>query len=266
MNTAHAAANPWCVQTGDTAAVSFPEGPRKLAAAAAAPGSAVLARSPAAVVLAAQTLLARPWLDARDRQIIVGRMLLPSRLHVLYIAGEGLIPAGPHRRSAPVRRTVMTDAEQPDPGPAAAPDDIRTREDIDSLVRAFYARVVADPLIGPLFTEAVDIDWPGHLRIMTDFWESSLLTPGVYRRNALRPHRVLHAVSPLRQEHFDRWLSLWTTTVGQMYAGPVADRAVTKAHTVAQALAHNTMGTPRTGKAPGPVTVTVDAYPKRRPC
>jgi hemoglobin len=159
----------------------------------------------------------------------------------------------------------MTGAVQPDPGPAAAPapDDIRTREDIDSLVRAFYGRVVADPLIGRLFTQAVDIDWPGHLRIMTDFWESSLLTPGVYRRNALRPHRALHTVSPLRQEHFDRWLSLWTATVRRMYAGPVADRAVTKAYTVAQALAHNTMSTTRPDPAHGPVVVTIGTRPKR---
>lgn len=157
----------------------------------------------------------------------------------------------------------MTGAEPPGPGPAAAPDDIRTREDVDSLVRAFYDQVIADSLIGPLFTQAVDTDWPGHLRIMTDFWESSLLTPGVYRRNALRPHRALHAVSPLRQEHFDRWLSLWTATVRRTYAGPVADRAVTKAHTVAQALAHNTMGTVRPDTAHGPVAVTIGTRPKR---
>lgn len=157
----------------------------------------------------------------------------------------------------------MTGAELPNPGPAAAsdPGDIRVREDIDALVRAFYGQVVADPLIGPLFTRVVDIDWPGHLRIMTDFWESSLLTPGVYRRNALRPHRALHAVSPFRQEHFDRWLSLWTSTVGRMYDGPVADRAVTKARTVAQALARNTMGTTPSG----PVAVAIGVHPKHCP-
>ena len=157
----------------------------------------------------------------------------------------------------------MTDAAQRPAGPRPAPDDIRTREDITSLVRAFYGRVVADPLIGPLFTRTVSVDWPGHFRVMTDFWESSLLTPGVYRRNALRPHRALHANDPLRQEHFDRWLLLWATTVGRMHTGPVADRAVAKAHTVAQALARNTIGTTRSDAAPGPVTVEIDARPER---
>ncbi|MET9112361.1 group III truncated hemoglobin [Streptomyces zhihengii] len=156
----------------------------------------------------------------------------------------------------------MTGAAQRSTAPRPAHGDIRTREDIAFVVRAFYERVVSDPLIGPLFTRTVSVDWPAHLRVMTDFWESSLLTPGVYRRNALRPHRALHAGDPLREEHFDRWLLLWTTTVGQMHSGPVADRAVAKAHAVAQALARNTIGTTRSDAAPGPVTVTIGTRPE----
>jgi hemoglobin len=36
------------------------------------------------------------------------------------------------------------------------------------LVDAFYARVRADPLIGPVFNDAVQ-DWPHHLALLGDF-------------------------------------------------------------------------------------------------
>ncbi|WP_320780538.1 group III truncated hemoglobin [Streptomyces sp. CRN 30] len=154
----------------------------------------------------------------------------------------------------------------PAPGsPALAPGDIRDRRDVETLVDSFYRRVLADPLIGPLFTEVARVDWPAHLRIMADFWESSLLTPGVYRRNALRAHRDLHAEHPLRHEHFDRWLELWTATVRRTYVGPVADRAVTRARTVAGALAQNTIGggpSPSAAVANGPVPVRIEPRPR----
>ncbi|MFI8008130.1 group III truncated hemoglobin [Streptomyces sp. NPDC086010] len=125
-----------------------------------------------------------------------------------------------------------------------APHDIGTRADIGSLVRSFYQQVLSDPLIGPVF-EAAGVDWPEHLEVMTDFWESALLAPGAYRRNALAPHRALHARHPLRPEYFDRWLLLWESTVRRTYSGQVADRAVTKAGFVARALTHNTIGATR---------------------
>ncbi|MCF2130985.1 hypothetical protein L1I79_31855 [Strepomyces sp. STD 3.1] len=65
-----------------------------VSAAASAHGCAVLAPLPAAVVLAAQMLVIRPRPDVRARHVIAGRALPPSRLHVLYVAGEVLTLAG----------------------------------------------------------------------------------------------------------------------------------------------------------------------------
>ncbi|WP_406841674.1 group III truncated hemoglobin (plasmid) [Streptomyces sp. AHU1] len=128
------------------------------------------------------------------------------------------------------------------PGPVGERADIQDRKDIEELVRAFYHEVLQDPFIGPLFTEVAHIDMASHLPVMADFWESALLMPGIYRRNALRAHRDLHAKSPLSSDHFARWLQLWTTTVRSLYTGPVADRAIVKANAVAQALFRNTTG------------------------
>ena len=149
-------------------------------------------------------------------------------------------------------------------GPEEKLPDINDREDVERLVRAFYDVVLDDPLIGRLFTEVARIDMATHLPVMADFWESALLTPGVYRRNALRAHRDLHAGSPLRAEYFDRWLELWTVTVRGRHAGPVADRAVTRARTVAEALLHNTAGDGRPRTVRGPVPVDIEP-PTRRP-
>ncbi|QYX83500.1 group III truncated hemoglobin [Streptomyces akebiae] len=136
--------------------------------------------------------------------------------------------------------------------------DIRDRQDVERLVGAFYDEVLDDPLIGRLFTEVARVDMATHLPVMADFWESALLSPGVYRRNALRAHRALHAESPLRAEHFDRWLELWSAVVRRRHAGPVSERAIVKAHAVARALLHNTAGDGRPRPEPGPVLVTIE--------
>ncbi|WP_308010790.1 group III truncated hemoglobin [Streptomyces sp. AC495_CC817] len=137
--------------------------------------------------------------------------------------------------------------------------DIRDRQDVERLVGAFYDDVLGDPLIGRFFTEVARVDMAAHLPMMADFWESALLSPGVYRRNALRAHRALHAESPLRAEHFDRWLELWSAVVRRRHAGPVSERAVAKAHAVARALLHNTTGEGRAARPdPGPVLVTIE--------
>ncbi|MFE7766331.1 group III truncated hemoglobin [Streptomyces sp. NPDC057438] len=153
---------------------------------------------------------------------------------------------------------------RPPDGPERLPD-IRDREDVERLVRAFYDQVLGDPLIGRRFTEVARIDLATHLPVMADFWESVLLTPGVYRRNALRAHRDLHTRSPLRAEHFDRWLELWTVTVRARHAGPVADRAVARAQVVARALLHHTAGDgrPRTVRGPVPVDIEGAVGPPR---
>lgn len=51
---------------------------------------------------------------------------------------------------------------------------------IDLLVPAFYARVRADALLGPIFESAID-DWPHHLAKLKDFWSSVMLASGRYK-------------------------------------------------------------------------------------
>jgi hemoglobin len=124
--------------------------------------------------------------------------------------------------------------------------DIETREDCERLVRDFYARAFADPIIGFLFTDVAHLDLEAHVPRITSFWETILLGAQTYRGGAFAPHAALHAKAPLRAGHFDRWVWLWTQTVDEHFAGPRADLATRHARRVATAFHARLNGLPDT--------------------
>src|SRR5882757_7907398 len=58
-----------------------------------------------------------------------------------------------------------------------------TEENIRRLVDAFYVRVRADSVLGPIFERAIPGDWQPHLEKMYAFWSSVMLTSGRYKGN-----------------------------------------------------------------------------------
>lgn len=120
--------------------------------------------------------------------------------------------------------------------------DLADRGDIEELVVAFYRSAFADPLLGPVFVDIAKLDLEHHLPIMCDFWETVLFRAGVYRRNTLQAHLMLHARSPLAEEHFVRWFVLWTRAVDARFAGPVADHAKVQAGRIAGAMLRRLTG------------------------
>lgn len=131
--------------------------------------------------------------------------------------------------------------------------DIAGREDLRDLLADFYGRAFRDELLGPLFVDIARMDLGAHLPVMCDFWETVLFRTGSYRRNALHPHLRLHALAPLRAEHFGRWLALWTATVDARHAGPKAELAKVQAERIAGAMSRRTAGTePALAPATGP--------------
>lgn len=116
---------------------------------------------------------------------------------------------------------------------------LSSREDIDCLLRAFYARAMTDPVIGYIFTDVAKMDLAAHLPVIGNFWEKVLLQRPVYTGNPLAVHRVLHAASPLRAEHFDRWLTLWSDCVDRRFEGPLALEAKQRAVMIAAAMQHH---------------------------
>jgi hemoglobin len=117
--------------------------------------------------------------------------------------------------------------------------DISTRDDLEQVLRRFYRAAMQDELIGYLFTEVARLDLEAHLPVITDFWESVLFHRLVYRGNPMRVHHALHAASPLRPEHFERWVAIWHESIGELFAGPVADEARRRAAIIAQTMQYH---------------------------
>ena len=122
--------------------------------------------------------------------------------------------------------------------------DIEDRADCERLVRAFYTRALADPMIGYLFVDVANLDLEAHLPVIASFWETILLGAGTYAGGAFAPHAALHAKAPLRSGHFDRWVALWTATVDELFAGERAELAKAHARRVARAFHRRIEGLP----------------------
>lgn len=122
--------------------------------------------------------------------------------------------------------------------------DITSRADVERLTRAFYEKALADTMIGYLFTDVAQLDLEAHLPDIADFWETILLGGDAYRGGAFAVHADLHAKSPLRGGHFDRWVALWTQTVDELFAGETAEEAKRHARRVASAFHRRLQGVP----------------------
>ncbi len=102
---------------------------------------------------------------------------------------------------------------------------------IEQLVRAFYARVRQDLLIGPIFDARI-VDWEPHLQRMCAFWSSVALMTGRYHGQPMK----LHLPLPIDADHFDRWLMLFETTAREVCPAKAADHFIIRAHTIAESL------------------------------
>lgn len=111
--------------------------------------------------------------------------------------------------------------------------DIETREDIFRLLEQFYMKAIPDAIIGYFFTSVVKLDLTTHLPVITDFWEMVILNGNRYKKNAIAIHAGMHRLSAMKDEHFDRWIKLFTETVDEMFVGEKAELAKQRAVSIA---------------------------------
>ncbi len=114
--------------------------------------------------------------------------------------------------------------------------DIENRADIEKLIVSFYEKVKLDTTIGFIFNEVVAMDWPHHIPVIVDFWETILLDNPVYKKNAMEVHYDLNKKVSLKKEHFTSWLYLFTSTVDELYEGEIAMLAKTRAKSIAEVM------------------------------
>jgi hemoglobin len=114
-----------------------------------------------------------------------------------------------------------------------------TEANIRELVYAFYDRVRADPLLGPVFDTVLSGRWDAHLPKMCVFWGSLVLGDKRYRGNVQQAHQPLEGLEP---RHFSRWLHLFLDTVCDRYEPAAAVRFMEPALRIAQSLQLNRFG------------------------
>lgn len=111
--------------------------------------------------------------------------------------------------------------------------DLETHEDVKTLVDVFYAKVNRDALLAPVFNEIANVDWAAHLPTMYRFWESMLFQTGSYQGLPFPKHAVL----PVKQAHFERWLALFVETVDENFSGEKSEVAKNRAVSIADTFA-----------------------------
>ncbi|MDE2560998.1 MAG: group III truncated hemoglobin [Sphingomonadales bacterium] len=102
---------------------------------------------------------------------------------------------------------------------------------IAALVPAFYERVRADALIGPVFAHAVE-DWDRHHARLVDFWSSVMMGTGRFKGSPMQAH--LRNKDRITPDMFDRWLALWNEVTGEMLPSAAANEMQARARAMAE--------------------------------
>jgi hemoglobin len=108
-----------------------------------------------------------------------------------------------------------------------------SEQDLAKLIPEFYARVRADPGLGPIFDAAID-EWDEHLEKLQAFWSSIMLMSGRYKGQPMVAH--LRHEGAMTAANFDRWLTLWQQTTGDVLDPENAAALQAKAARIAESL------------------------------
>lgn len=103
--------------------------------------------------------------------------------------------------------------------------DLDSPERIRELIERFYARLLADERLAPIFLDVAGVTLAEHLPLICAYWEKLLLGRDGYRRHTMNIHRTVHAKAPLGAVEFERWLAHFEATLDAGFAGPGTERA-----------------------------------------
>ena len=115
------------------------------------------------------------------------------------------------------------------------PPDLDSPDEIEHLVRIFYARVEKDDLLGPIFVEQASVDWREHALKLTAFWCQQELGIAGFHGSPTQKHSVLSKNKAFRAELFARFVGLFHDTVNSSWDGPHAESVKARALEIARA-------------------------------
>jgi hemoglobin len=115
--------------------------------------------------------------------------------------------------------------------------DIADKKDIQLLVENFYNQALQDETIGPLFKKAGFV-LESHIPTMVSFWETILFDVITYSGNPMLKHIELNKTVPLMPADFEQWMHIWKNTVKTNFEGPLAEKAIIRASSIAHLMQH----------------------------
>ncbi|MBL79850.1 MAG: preprotein translocase subunit TatC [Nitrosomonadaceae bacterium] len=107
-----------------------------------------------------------------------------------------------------------------------------TENEINQLVRSFYAKARKDPLLGPIF-EAHVTNWEAHFIQMNNFWSGNLLGTNRFSGAPMPKHL---AIPNLRPELFEQWLKIFKQTTEELGNQPLQEHVNMLAYRIASRL------------------------------
>jgi hemoglobin len=113
------------------------------------------------------------------------------------------------------------------------------RTSITTLVQEFYDDVRADPVLGPVFINAIGAGWDAHLGRMVEFWSTVMLGSRDFQGNVFGKHMALSGIEP---EHFRRWLAMFQATASRLFEPELANEFLTVAGRIAASLQYGYFG------------------------
>jgi hemoglobin len=125
-----------------------------------------------------------------------------------------------------------------------------SREDIERLMRVFYARIRAHDVLGPIFIRAVGEDgpvWRTHEAKIASFWRNAIGMERDYQGNPMQVHLGNGEVQP---ELFPLWLALFHEVAAELLTPDKAANISALADRIGQGLSFG-IATAR-GKAVAP--------------
>ena len=109
---------------------------------------------------------------------------------------------------------------------------------IHRMVQIFYARLLDDPVMAPVFLEVAGVHLADHLPIIEGYWCKMLLGHTTYSRNMVKKHEGVDDMAPLTEDHFRLWLHHFEQTLSAHFSGPYTDKARELARTILRNLAY----------------------------
>ncbi len=107
--------------------------------------------------------------------------------------------------------------------------DIESKQDIQIMVDSFYDKVNKNELLSYVFNDFSKVDWDVHLPKMYNFWNTLIFGKPDYKGNPFASHVDL----PIKEEHFQNWLALFTENMDELFEGEIAEATKQRAKSIA---------------------------------